>query len=264
MIHLLSKLFTALLLPPGLFVTLLAILAFLTRKGVRYTLAAAAFFLYLISIHPVADRLLEHYEAPYRHTALPSRADAVVSLGGGNIRGNPIPLVDETFKRHIYGMAIAKRLDIPLIVSGNGDDGYNEYLGLLDSLERLRPLLKPGGFNTSRRYVDRFAIIPETRSSDTYENARFSLKLIPKKDPVLIVVTSAYHMTRALRLFRLAGVKNVYPAAVNFYSLADTRPFGPRDFFPSMEALQNSYRALHEFFGLVKVKMRELKEKSQN
>ena len=259
MIYVLSKLFTALLLPPGLFVLILAVLAVRVRRH-RAILASAAALLYLLSVRPVGDWLLSHYEAPYRHTVLPIRADAVVTLGGGNIRGNPLPLVDEAFKRHIYGLAIAKRMDIPVIVSGTGDEGYNEYLGLMDTLAALRPLLKEEDFVVSRSYVGHYAIIPETESADTYENARNSVRIVGKHDPALIVVTSAYHMKRALRLFRLAGVRRVHPAAVNFYTQPGI-PLQWTDLFPSMSALDNSYRAIHEFFGGLKVSLREWKKK---
>ena len=254
-----SKIFTAFFLPPGLFVAILAALAIFVKRG-RLYLAAAALLLYALSIHPVADRLLDRYEAPYRHARLPAHADAVVTLGGGNMRGNPIPLMDEAFKRHIYGLAIGRRMGIPVIVSGTGDEGYDEFQALMDSLEALRPILGKEDFTVSRHYVEHFAIIPETRSADTYENALFSAKIIGKEDPAVVVVTSAYHMKRAVRLFRLAGIRKVYPAAVNFYVLE--RPYGWREYLPSIWALLNSYRALHEFFGLMKVELRELGRRS--
>ncbi|WP_457596320.1 YdcF family protein [Hydrogenimonas sp.] len=256
MIHLLSKLFTAFLLPPGLFVTLALAGALLFRRA-RYYLLGIALALYALSIEPVADSLLGPLENPYRQTGLPERADVVVSLGGGNIRGNPIPLTDEALKRHLFGLSIAKQLDIPLIVSGTGDEGYDEFQGLVDSLRALSPLLCDD-IEVARRYRRTYVVIPETRSGDTYENARFSMALVDKKEPTVIVVTSAYHMRRALRLFRLAGVEHPYPAAVNFY-IAPGRRYDWRSFVPSIWAFLNSYRALHEYAGLVKVWMREIR-----
>ncbi|WP_457598927.1 YdcF family protein [Hydrogenimonas sp.] len=255
MIYLLSKLFTALLLPPGLFITVLALLA-LYIKQARRILGVAALFLYVLSIHPVADRLLAHYEEPFRHTTLPADADAVVVLGGGNIRGNPIPLTDEALKRSLYGLSIAKERDIPLIISGSGEEGYNEFQGLVDSLERLDPLLC-ADLPISHPYAPGFRIIGETESADTYENARLTRQMIPKERPTLIIVTSAYHMKRALMLFRLAGIEDIHPAAVNFY-VEEKSGIEARDLLPSIWAFLNSYRALHEFFGIVKVEARKL------
>ncbi len=255
MIYALSKLFTAIFLPPGLFISILALCAVLIKRA-RWILGGAALLLYALSIHPVADRLLAPFEEPYRNLSLPANADAVVSLGGGNMRGNPIPLVDEAFKRHIYGLSIAKKMDIPLIVTGTGERGYNEFRALLDSLERLSPLFA-NDLNISRSFTDSFAIIPETESADTYENALFTAKLISKEDPVVIVVTSAYHMRRAMALFHLAKIEHAYPAAVNFYIDPSKKGFEAKDLLPSFWALLNSYRAMHEFFGMAKVWVRE-------
>ncbi len=257
MIFSISKIFTAFILPPGLFILLLALCALFIKRA-RLPLGLAAAFLYLISINPVADKMLSYYEDPFRNHTIPQSADAVVTLGGGNIEGNPIPLVDESFKRHIYGLSIAKKLDIPVIVSGRGDEGYNEFLGLLDTLRALEPIVAKE-MKVSKGYIEHFAIIPETESADTYENAKNAVSIIEKEDPAIIVVTSAYHMKRALRLFRLAGVKNLYPVAVNFYINRGKSSYDWRDYLPSIEALSNSYRAMHEFFGLIKVRLREFR-----
>ncbi len=257
MIYALSKLFTAFFLPPGLFVTALTLCALFAKK-LRTLFLGTAILIYALSINPVADRLLEHYEAPFRNTTLPSHADAVVSLGGGSIKENPIPLVGEGFKRHIYGLAIARKMNIPLIVSGRGKKGYSEYHALLDSLKTLEPILCEN-FDKDRKYIDSPIVIAETKSKDTYENAQFALKLLKKKRATVIVVTSAYHMRRALALFRLAGVAKVYPAAINFYTQPSDKNLEPKDLLPSIQALNNSYRALHEFFGMAKVKLRELR-----
>ncbi len=255
MIYAVSKLFTAFFLPPGLFITLLILCAFLIKKR-RWLPAGAALLLYLLSIHPVADRLLAPFEAPYKTLSLPAHADAVVTLGGGNLEGAPIPLMDEAFKRHIYGLSIAKKMDIPVIVSGSGKHGYSEFLSLLESMKRLAPLLCDE-ITVSESFTDHFAVIGETKSGDTYENARFTAKIIGKEDPAVIVVTSAYHMKRALALFRLAGIKRLYPAAVNFYIEPSNQTIAAKNFLPSVWALLNSYRAMHEFFGMIKVKARE-------
>ncbi len=259
MIHAISQIFTGLLLPPGLFITLLVILSFFVKKG-RWLLIASAALLYALSVQPVADSLLKRYETPFRHTTLPPDADAVVSLGGGNMRGNPIPLVDEAFKRHIYALALAKRMGIPLIVTGRGEEGYDEFQGLLDSLRALSPLC-PADLNISHRYQRRLSIIPETESADTYENAMNARRILGTKDPKVIVVTSAYHMRRALMLFHLAGIRHAYPAAVNFYVNDALTHYPKSAWLPSLNALQNSYRALHEFFGIVKVQLRSMTKK---
>ncbi|WP_456322695.1 YdcF family protein [Hydrogenimonas sp.] len=255
MTYLVSKIFTALFLPPGLFVIILAILTWATKGWVRRIVGASAIFLYLTSIHPVADKLLLPFEKPFRNRPLPSKADAVVALGGGQLRGDPIPLANESFKRAIYAVAIGKSLDIPVIVAGRGHGGYDEFHALLDSLNTLQPILAHD-IPVSKKSTGHFSLIPETKSRDTYENVVFSQKIIGKDDCTLIIVTSAYHMRRALMLFEHVGIHRVYPAAVNFYTNPSKSSYRWRDYLPSMWALFNSYRAMHEFFGIVKVKLR--------
>ncbi len=52
-------------------------------------------------------------------------------------------------------------------------------------------------------------VILEQKSVSTEENLRFSRKLINKQNPQIIVVTTAYHMLRALILAKRQGIKCV-------------------------------------------------------
>ncbi len=255
MIYVVSKILTSLLLPPGLLVLLLAVAAWKVRTW-RIFFATFAFFLYLLSIDPVSNPLLRLFEDPYRHTPLFSNADVVVSLGGHKIPSVPIPLSDETLKRHLYALAIGRKLDIPVIITGTGRDGYSDYEALKSSLATLRPILRADATDFRKDFGEGYAIVPETESVDTFENARNTMALIKDRNASIVIVTSAYHMRRALRLFRLAGASNLHPAAVNFYTHGD-RPLKWRDFLPTIWSLLNSYRALHEALGMVKVWTRE-------
>jgi uncharacterized SAM-binding protein YcdF (DUF218 family) len=60
-------------------------------------------------------------------------------------------------------------------------------------------------------------LILETRSRNTAENAEFTLKLVqPKQDTKWILVTSAFHMPRAVRSFQTAGWRNLTAYPVDF------------------------------------------------
>ena len=50
------------------------------------------------------------------------------------------------------------------------------------------------------------AISVETRSSDTRENAMYSKDLITRLPGKKVLLTSDYHMYRAIRVFRKAGI----------------------------------------------------------
>ena len=65
----------------------------------------------------------------------------------------------------------------------------------------------------------------------------------------VVLVTQAFHMPRAVRLFRAAGLE-VVPAPTQFKT-AGRSPLGPLDLLPQSNALRNSYYALHEWLGLL-------------
>jgi uncharacterized SAM-binding protein YcdF (DUF218 family) len=96
--------------------------------------------------------------------------------------------------------------------------------------------------------VPREKLLLEAESLDTKENALFSTRLL-RTLPVdkVVVVTSALHMPRALKLFERAGL-SVLPAPVKF------QPEAPKTlerFIPSALALRRSQRAVHELVGLL-------------
>ena len=81
---------------------------------------------------------------------------------------------------------------------------------------------------TVERFADTLALprdrlILESRSRNTRENARFSAEMVhPKPDERWLLVTSAWHMPRAVGCFRRAGFTvTAYPV--------DYRTAGPRD-----------------------------------
>ena len=254
-LYVISKILTAFLLPPGLFITLLLVGSIFLQKG-RKLLWALGGSIYLLSINPVANGLLLPLEAPYRHEVLPERVDAVVMLGGGVVEGSQkLPLSDEAFKRALYALSLAKRFDRPLVVSGGGlnEARYSEVQGFFDTLKDLEPLTGP----LPKRcpfYVRRFCILPEERSLDTAQNALYTKRLLPDGAKILLV-SSAYHLKRATALFALQEI-NVVPAATDFF--VEERPLNWLDLLPNIGALHNSYRALHEYAGMLKVLGRRL------
>jgi uncharacterized SAM-binding protein YcdF (DUF218 family) len=97
-------------------------------------------------------------------------------------------------------------------------------------------------------------ILLEEQSQTTEENARFTARLLkPTPQSRWLLVTSAYHMPRAMGAFRKAGLDVLaFPAG--------PRTHGWQDFWwPSDTATDNLRRvdlAIHEWLGLVAYRLR--------
>lgn len=90
----------------------------------------------------------------------------------------------------------------------------------------------------------------EGDSMDTADNARFSAALLhPKGIRRIVLVTQAFHMPRARRLFEAAGF-DVIPAPTELAS-RQQHPRNLLDWLPRPRAVMDSYYALHEWLGLL-------------
>ncbi len=226
-----SKYIEPWVLVPGFFILLIFVLALLLirigrpagtlathpaeRKRVGrtgWTLLAASVIMYLLSIPLVSDRIrfaLERSTPPAPVAALRS-ADAVVILGGGVIADTPsegllhriagasdgdaAALAPEAESRLLYGFRLATALDLPIVVSGGrvfADPAVPPEAAVAGDL------LLHLGFPP-----DRLGLEEESRT--TAENARRTAEQFPYR--TVVVVTSAYHMRRALQAFRAAGL----------------------------------------------------------
>ncbi|WP_437486998.1 YdcF family protein [Sorangium sp. So ce1014] len=96
--------------------------------------------------------------------------------------------------------------------------------------------------------VPRKKILLETESRDTRENAIYSAKIARSLSAeAVVVVTSALHMPRSIRMFERAGL-DVLPAPIRFEALPHK---GPGQLIPSSLTLRRSHRAVHELVGLL-------------
>lgn len=140
---------------------------------------------------------------------LPS-ADAIVVLGGGmcKVAQMEYPDMNEAADRVWHAARLFKAEKAPLIVVSGANDRAATV-----------PLLLDFG-------VPREAILVDDESRNTYENSRFTEKLLGEGKKVLLV-TSAWHMSRALGNFSRTSLE-VVPAATDFVAqgLLDRTPFG--------------------------------------
>ena len=224
-----------LVLPPAGLLILAFVGLLLTRRHRRlgHTLIAISLaLLWLGSLPVVADalqRLAEHY--PPLDLSRPVNAQAIVILAGGDVRwaaefGGPTATRD-TLERLMYGAFVARRTSLPVLVSGSPKEA-----------EAMQATLSRD-FGIEARWV-------ENQSGDTFENARFSARLLHVDHVTrIILVTTSTHEWRAAHEFMAAGLQ-VVPAPVG---LQDRRPLQVPSFLPVTGALMLSHQAIYELVG---------------
>ncbi|HEU4533496.1 MAG TPA: YdcF family protein [Polyangiaceae bacterium] len=100
--------------------------------------------------------------------------------------------------------------------------------------------------------VDRARLVVEPRSHNTFENARETAAIVRERGWTrLVLVTSGYHMPRALGCFRAAGLE---PDTLSVDLRAPVALGGTP--LPRADALARSTMALRVFFGRVVYRLR--------
>lgn len=238
----LKSLLVILLMPPGNGLLLLGLAGLFRRRRWAFGLAVlGALLLLLQSLPLVSGALMASLEAR-AGPALQGKdgAQAIVVLSGGLSTDAPEYGGDtagaRTLLRLRYGALLAHRYDLPLLVAGGRPDKAtrSEAAVMADILARE--------FAVKVRWQ-------ETQSRNTAENATMSAAILRAAGiRRVVLVTQAFHMPRAARLFRDAGIE-VVPAPTNFTATGRS-PFAPADLLPQVSAMQNSYLALHEWLGI--------------
>lgn len=252
---LLKTLLGTLLLPPTNALLLLGLAGVFRKRRWSFGLAVFAGLLMLAQcLPPVSGALIVTLEDRAGSVPTdPAGAQAIVILGSGLNMGAREYGGDTANERSLirlrYGATLARRFHLPVLVSGGTPltAERSESDVISDILERE--------FGIPVRWR-------ETQSKDTADNARMSAKLLHAAGMRRIVlVTQAFHMPRARRLFEDAGLE-VIPAPTDFKHGRE-KALTPLDWLPQARALYNSYYALHEWLGLAWFKMvREVRQAS--
>lgn len=102
------------------------------------------------------------------------------------------------------------------------------------------------------------AMIIESESRNTYENAIFTKKIMDSlniADKNYFLVTSAFHMPRAMAVFKKAGFTNLTPYITNRESGARRFTFDHL-FIPNPEAMFKLEILIHEWVGFLMYKLK--------
>jgi uncharacterized SAM-binding protein YcdF (DUF218 family) len=243
----LSKLIPLFLYPLGLTLVLLIAVTALLPKWTRLSrmLAGTSAVLLWAASTPIAsDHLCASLE--WRHMPIPVQltpaADAIVVLGGA-MTGPAPPRLTENLTdgadRLLHTLRLYRAGKARLILLSGG---YIPWAGgATPEAATMRALLKEWG-------VPYNAIIMETDSRNTYENAAFTKQIMARhRFKHILLVTSALHMPRALATFRSAGIEAT-PAATDF-TVTYRDHASLLDFLPSAASLSRSTDAIKEYIG---------------
>ncbi len=231
------------ILPPGIFVLLLIALSvklFRIDRKLSIAVLFVTLIFYLLCTSLVAERLMGWLEELHTPPAQieSSGADIIVLLGGGAI--SQVPDVDgvgalcaSPANRLLTAVRLQRILNVPILVSGGqvySDSGAEAEI----SARVLKSLGVPAD-----------KILTETKSVNTTQNARYSAQILRERSftkPVL--VTSAFHMNRAMLNFNLCGFEpTAYPTD---FTVAHNPTFHYTKLRPQAEALLLNVTVMQE------------------
>ena len=129
------------------------------------------------------------------HLKKKRNADYIVVLGAGILGSRVTPLLAARIEKGIE--LLHYNPNAVLIMSGGQGPGED-----IPESEAMADYAADKG-------VDMEKIVMERKSVSTQENLRFSRELMDKQKPEIIVVTTAYHVFRALILAKEQGIKCV-------------------------------------------------------
>jgi uncharacterized SAM-binding protein YcdF (DUF218 family) len=238
----LRRLLETLILPP-LSVLALFLLGTVVKRWRKLTgqmlQALALIWLWLAATPCVGGMLLHSLQSypPLPPTATSTDAQAIVVLSAGSDPlgseyGSPV-IGPITLQRLRYAVSLQRRLGLPILVSGGRPTS---------SAPTLARMMK----ETAEREFGAKVRMLENRSSDTRQNARFSSQIL-KENGIerILLVTSAWHMPRAMGCFEHAGMA------------ATAAPTGFRgkifaswtSYLPHWNGLRDTCLAMHEWGG---------------
>jgi uncharacterized SAM-binding protein YcdF (DUF218 family) len=179
------------------------------------TLAA----LFALAILPLGDLLLQPIERTYPAQPPLERVDGIIVLGGGeDARASAYwgqMQLEEGGDRYTAALALARQFPEAHVLFTGGRGALRDLAGASTSeADMAGQFFRDQGIAPER-------LLLEGQSRNTAENARLSLALAsPAPGETWVLVTSAFHMPRAMRSFEAAGWPGLIPWPVDFRTSA--------------------------------------------
>jgi len=199
---------------------LLALLAFWSaRKGngraATWASGSLVALILVIGILPVGDVLLRPMEDSFPIIEEEGEVSGIIVLGGGEdvpatVASGQVQL-GEGGDRHMAALALAHRHPEARIVFAGGSGRLRDVNGAeVSEASIAERIFRAHGVAQER-------LLMEGMSRNTTENARLALDLArPQPGQRWLLLTSAFHMPRAVRSFQAAGWPDITPYPVDF------------------------------------------------
>ncbi|MGO4917843.1 YdcF family protein [Pseudogemmobacter sp. W21_MBD1_M6] len=214
-----SKLIGALLRPDTWIVIALAgiVLALiLQRRHIALWVSSITLgVLVALSALPLGDLLLQPIERRFPANLSLVAVDGIIVLGGGeDARASAYwdqMQLNEGAERYTAALALARRFPQAKVLFTGGSGALRDVAGAATSEASIAE-----GFFLDQGIAPERLLL-EGQSRNTTENARLSLTLAdPAADETWVLVTSAFHMPRAMRSFAAAGWQSLVAWPVDY------------------------------------------------
>ncbi|NOX40887.1 MAG: YdcF family protein [Alphaproteobacteria bacterium] len=183
------------------------------RRVLSATLIAAL----AITILPLGELLIRPLETSYPANPTITAPNGIIVLGGAEDARRTAywrqVQLNDAAERFTAALALARRFPNAKIVFTGGSGSLRDALGKGISGATVAKLF------FSEQGIPANRLILESKSRNTAANARLTYALLrPKPGQTWVLVTSAFHMPRAMRSFRRAGWTGVIPYPVDYRS----------------------------------------------
>ena len=200
-------------------------------------------FIALISFLPIGSYLTYIIEKEFHtNTKIPERVDGILILGGAT---NPLLFkefdqisLNGSAERLVESVMIIRKFEKAKVIFSGGSGIVNR--SDLGHSQVAKLFYKKIG-------VDINKIFFEDKSRNTHENIIYSKKIAkPKKNENWLLITSAFHMKRALLIAEKNNWKLI-PYAVDFKNIKDFKLTPNLNLLSNLNSFQSG---LHEWLGL--------------
>jgi len=242
-----SKIFWMVMAPLNALTILLALgaMGLFTRwrRGAAVLILACVAGFFALGFAPVGSALMRTLEDRFPAPSEPLTPPAGLIVLGGGVRPSVSAArerfaINDAGARLIEAVALAQRFPDARIVFSGGSASLSADAPTEAATVRL--MLPAMGVPLSRVTI-------EDRSRNTEENARYVAELV-QADRRWLLVTSAFHMPRAMGAFRAAGL-DVTPWPVDYRTTGTQADFRP--LFDLEENAARATIAVREYVGLL-------------